>query len=141
MKLPLVLIFAMVPLWAHAQPLYRCGNTYSQTPCGADATAKKLPSSAVPDAAAGVQGEALCASEGMQRLGWSDPEVARVVDVTKLGTQVISYADKPTAARKFAVRLSIRNVHGQAGEQVFHCFLSEDQRRVLAIESPHGARP
>lgn len=137
MKLPLVFVFALLPCWAHAEQLYRCGNTYSQTPCAADATVKKLPSSAAPDAAAGLQGEALCATEGVLRMGVPDPEGARIIGVTKLGTEVIQYADKPTAARKFAVRLNPRNAHGgYGGEQVFHCFLSEDGHRVLAVGNP-----
>ena len=143
MKLLLVLSGAMLSWSAHAEPVYRCGSTYSQTPCGADAAAKKLPSSAAPDMPAGQQGESLCASEGLLRLGLADPEGARILGVAKLGTEVIRYADKPTAARKFAVRFNPRNAYGGlAGEQVFHCFLSEDGQRVLAVESaPQGVRP
>jgi len=143
MKLSLVLSCAMLPWWAHAQPVYRCGNTYSQSPCGADGAAKNLPSSAVPDAPGGLQGEALCASEGLLRLGLADQEGARVLGVMPSGTEVIQYADKPVAARRFSVRFNSRNAQGgHAGEQVFHCFLSEDGRRVLAVDSaPQGARP
>jgi len=143
MKLLVVLVGALFSWSVHAEPVYRCGNTYSQTPCAADTAAKKLPSSAAPDAPAGPQGESLCATEGLSRLGLADPEGARVLGVTRLGTEVIRYADKPTAARKFAVRFNPRNAYGGlAGEQVFHCFLSEDGRRVLAVESaPQGARP
>jgi len=143
MKLPLVLWCAMLPWWVHAEPVYRCGNTYSQTPCGADAAPKNLPSSAVPDTPAGLQGESLCASAGLSRLGLSDPGDAPPLGVTKLGSEVIQYADKPTVARKFAVRFNPRTAQGgHAGEQVFHCFLSEDGRRVLAIENaPQSVRP
>ena len=137
MKLPLLFVLAMLPWWASAEQLYRCGNTYSQTPCAADATAKKLPSSAAPDAPPGLQGESLCASEGVLRLGLADPEGARVIGVAQRGTEVIQYADRPTAARKFAVRINPRNAQGgYAGEQVFFCFLSEDGRRVLAVGNP-----
>jgi hypothetical protein len=38
--LALALVFAAMP--AMAQQLYRCGNTYSQTPCGADAKEVKV---------------------------------------------------------------------------------------------------
>ena len=93
--------------------------------------------------AAGLQGESLCATEGLSRLGLADPEGARVLGVARVGTEVIQYADRPTAARKFTVRFNARNAQGGlAGEQVFHCFLSEDGRRVLAVESmPQGVRP
>lgn len=38
------LALALLPsaLLAHSQQLYRCGNTYSQTPCGSDAKEIKV---------------------------------------------------------------------------------------------------
>jgi hypothetical protein len=136
MKLTMACLLAapllLLPAAAFAQPLYRCGNTYSQTPCAAEAAPKKLPSGAAPDASSGPQGKELCSADGIKLLGLPDPESARIGAVVKGGSEVIQYAGKPTVARKYLMTINAKNVYGAYdGDRVFHCFVSEDERRIL----------
>ena len=121
---------------AGAQTLYRCGNTYSQTPCAADAASARVSANAAPDAATGSAGPELCASEGIAQLGFADPESTRVRSVTRAGTEVIQYAGKPMAARRYNLVINTRNSQGAyPGERSYPCYLSEDERRVLKVGS------
>jgi hypothetical protein len=121
---------------ADAQTLYRCGNTYSQTPCAADAASARVPSSAAPDPASGTAGQELCATDGLAQLAFPDPESTRIRSVNRAGTEVIQYAGKSVVARRYNLLVNTRNVQGAyTGERVYPCYLSEDERRVLKVGS------
>lgn len=129
----IVLCGAAAP--AHAQALYRCGNTYSQTPCAPDAAPARISGGAAPDAASATGGAEVCATDGVARLGLPDPESTRIRAVTRAGTEVIRYADQSVAARRYNLTLNTKNHSGgYVGERVYACFLSEDERRVLKVE-------
>ncbi|MET0333433.1 MAG: hypothetical protein ABW190_04115 [Rhizobacter sp.] len=131
-----MLVAALMAGTAGAQTLYRCGNTYSQTPCAADAASARLSANAAPDVAAGSGGQELCASEGVAQLGFPDPESTRVRSITRAGTEVIQYAGKALAARRYNMVLNTKNSSGAyTGERSYHCYLSEDERRVLKVGS------
>ncbi|MBC7956290.1 MAG: hypothetical protein H7Y33_10525 [Cytophagales bacterium] len=130
------LLFGL-PVQGMAQPLYRCGNTYSQTPCAPDAAPARISAGAAPDQASGASGKDLCATEGVAQMRFPDPESTRVVAVAKGGAEVIQYAGKPLASRKFNITLNTKNeVGAYMGERVYVCYLSEDERRVLKVDSP-----
>lgn len=122
---------------AQAQSLYRCGNTFSQTPCAADAASARVSGSAAPDAAPAAPGGTVCANEGVAQMRFPDPESTRVLAVRKAGTEVIQYAGKPMAARRYNVIFNTRGANGAyLGERAFACYLSEDERRVLKVGAP-----
>lgn len=119
---------------AIAQPLYRCGNTYSQTPCAPEAKPARISSGAAPDQPEGLQGKELCAAEAPRLLGLPDPYSARIESLAKGETEVIQYAGQPIAARKVHLTINARNSAGAyAGEQAYLCYLSEDERRILRV--------
>ena len=119
-----------------AQTLYRCGNEFSQKPCAASAVPLKTRSDAVPDRPPTPYGVELCSSEAPRLLNFLDPPSTRIASVTPGGTEVIQYADKPTAAKKFVMRMSTKNAYGAyEGEATYQCFLSEDQQRVLKVSA------
>jgi len=62
-----LLAMAAFPALASAQQMYRCGSTYSQTPCGPTATATRTPSDVPPDKAAGSQAGAACTAQFARR--------------------------------------------------------------------------
>lgn len=134
------LAFAVLCAWPTAtlsQQLYRCGNTYSQTPCAPDATPARISAGAAPEQAVGSSGKDLCASEGVARLRFPDPQSTRIQSVVKSGAEVIQYAGKPMAARKYKLTLNTKNeVGAYTGDRVYLCFLSEDERRVLKVDAP-----
>jgi len=123
---------AMAASPAGAQQLYRCGNVYSQTPCAADAAPVRPRSSAAPDAAPGAQGAELCSATATRELGIDDSAPIAIAAVTKAPAEVINYADKPTATRKYIVAELTRRAYAPYdGPRSFACHLSEDERRVL----------
>lgn len=133
---PLVLLIAAGTLLlgggAHAQQLYRCGNVYSQTPCAADAAPMRARSDAVADTAPGPRGGELCGAAAMNEIHADADGPVQVGSVTKAPAEVIQYADKPTATRKYIVNLTVKGAYtGYAGPTRFVCHLSEDERRVL----------
>ncbi|MEO8153992.1 MAG: hypothetical protein ABI605_13040 [Rhizobacter sp.] len=134
----LILAFAALfalPITAPAQQLYRCGNTYSQTPCAPDAAPARISAGAAPEQAVGSSGKELCASEGVAQLRFPDPESTRVQSVVKAGAEVIRYADKPIAARKFNLVINTKDGAGAyTGDRSYVCYLSEDERRVLRVD-------
>jgi hypothetical protein len=125
------------PAQGMAQTLYRCGNTYSQTPCAPDAAPARISAGAAPEQAAGHSGKDLCATDGVAQMRFPDPDSTRVVAVAQGGAEVIQYAGKPIASRRFNVTLNTKNeVGAYQGERVYACYLSEDERRVLKVELP-----
>ncbi|HEX3139873.1 MAG TPA: hypothetical protein VHQ87_07450 [Rhizobacter sp.] len=131
----LILALLTWPVLSLAQTLYRCGNTYSQTPCAADAASAHLSAGVAPDVAPGLSGKDLCATEGVIQLGFSDPESRRVGAVTRAGSEAIPYAGKAIAVRKYHLNINAKNAAGMyTGEQTYVCYLSEDERRVLKVD-------
>ncbi len=130
-------VFALCawPMATLSQQLYRCGNTYSQTPCAPDAAPARISAGAAPEQAAGSSGKELCATEGVALMGFPDPQSTRVQSVSKSGAEAIQYAGKPIAARKYQITLNTKNeVGAYSGDRVYVCYLSEDERRVLKVD-------
>jgi hypothetical protein len=121
---------------AGAQQLYKCGNTFSQTPCSPDAVAKPVQSAAVPDAPAGVTGYELCAAAARKMIPSPEPETARIQPVGERRSEVIQYAGKPIATHRYDLVVDAKTSYGVfSGLQPYACWLSEDQRRVLQFRS------
>jgi hypothetical protein len=117
---------------AGAQTMYRCGNVYSQTPCASDAAAVRPRADAAPDAAPGAQGADLCSATALRELGLDETAPIQIASVTKAPAEVIQYADKPTATRKYLVSLKVKGAYvAYDGPRTYACHLSEDERRVL----------
>ena len=138
MKPTLFIAFASLCAWpviAGAQQLYRCGNTYSQTPCAVDATPARISAGTAPEQAPGASGKDLCSSDGVAQLHFPDPDSTRIQSVTKAGSEAIQYAGKPIAARKYHLAINTKDGNGAyTGDRVYVCYLSEDERRVLKVD-------
>lgn len=139
MKTPLLI--AAIALGAHAgfasaQQMYKCGNTFSQTPCAPDAVAKPVQSSAAPEAAGGLSGYELCAAAARKMANSPEPETARIQPVGERRSEVIEYAGKPIATHRYDLAIDAKTQFGVfSGLQPYTCWLSEDQRRVLQFRS------
>ena len=122
----------LVPMYADAQMLYRCGNTYSEMRCAADAAPVRARADVVADSAPGPKGGELCAAAASKMLRLPELESVRIESVEKAPAEVIQYADKPTAAHQYIVRVNAKNVYGAyEGAQAYACHVSEDERRIL----------
>lgn len=116
---------------AGAQQLYRCGNTFSQTPCAPDAATVRARSDAVADAAPGPHGAELCEATVTRELQIDPGSPVQIGSTARAAAEVITYADKPTATRKYIVTLKVKPYADFPGPRAFACNVSEDERRVL----------
>jgi len=127
-----LLLLCLLPALASAQQLYRCGNTFSQKPCGTDATTVRVPGAAVPSTGGGSPGQ-VCGQRviaSMSAQGGS----AQIDSVQTAGTEVIQYAKQSVAAHLYAVTLSRIDSQGRSlGQVTVQCYLSEDDQRVLWV--------
>ncbi len=132
-------VFLVLATAVQAQQLYRCGNTYSQTPCAADAKPARLHQGTAPDKAAGPSGFELCSAAALKAVRSPEPESARVQPVGERVSQVIEYAGKPLASHRYELTVDAKTRNGvYAGPVAFSCWLSEDQARVLKL-GPSGS--
>ena len=130
-----LLAMAAFPALASAQQMYRCGSTYSQTPCGPTATATRTPSDVPPDKAAGSQAGAACTAQAPQLLNVPDPTALRVLSTSASRAEVIQYSGQPVVALRYDLRISTVSPAGVwLAARAYSCFLSEDQQRILKFE-------
>ncbi|MBL0726450.1 DUF4124 domain-containing protein [Piscinibacter sp. HJYY11] len=122
---------------ASAQQMYKCGNTFSQTPCAPDAVARPVQPSAAPETpAGGLAGYELCAAAARKMVRTPEPETARIQPIGERRSEVIQYAGKPIATHRYDLSVDAKTPYGvYSGLQPYACWLSEDQRRVLQFRS------
>lgn len=128
---------AAAGLPAGAQSLYKCGNTYSQTPCEPGAQAVRVHRDAAASAP-GLRGPALCRQAVQDRLDPRDPQTAllRVEVADKPGFEMLRIGQEPVAARRYEVALTAPAPQGAVTRlQTFQCVLSEDEARLLVLRT------
>lgn len=124
---------------AAAQPMYRCGNAYSQTPCAADAQAVKIHADAVPDSGPGAAGLTLCAATAAKTLGSAEPDSARTQLLAPRRSEPLLFAGQTLSAHHYELSVDVKLPNGgHSGPVAFSCWLSEDQARVLQF-GPRGS--
>jgi hypothetical protein len=132
MRAPITLLLSLAAPLALGQTLYRCGNTYSQTPCAPAAEPKRLYADPVADAASGAQGSELCADEAQKLVGAMDPNGVRLRFPGSARPTVITFAGQPMPARRHLLTIEVRGANGLfSAPKTWACDLSEDRRRVL----------
>jgi hypothetical protein len=125
---------ALSSLPATAQTLYRCGKTFSQTPCAIDAQPLKLHrggDTAVPAEAS--TGAHACADAARAQLNLPPRHTLEIERAQAGKAEAIVYADQPMVARTFTVELTQMNGPVLVGTHTARCHLSEDGRRVLKL--------
>ncbi len=138
MRLPIkMLVFILCAMGAtatHAQKVYQCGKTFSQTPCAVDAVERRLPSAGAGDAASADPKQDVCAAAAISATGTTEPETARVRPRRKRSVETIEYAGQTLVAVRVDIDVSAKNEHGMyALNQSVTCWLSEDRRRILKM--------
>lgn len=124
---------SLVAAHASAQPLYRCGNTYSQIPCaGAEQPPRRVYADPVAEPASGPAGSELCEAEANRVISALDPNGVRIRFAAASRAAVIRYAGQPLPVRRHALTIEVRGPDGLfTAPQPWACDLSEDRRRVL----------
>jgi hypothetical protein len=130
-----LLAMAPFPASAPAQQMYRCGSTYSQTPCGPTATATRTRSDVPPDNAGGSQAGAACSAQAPHLLNVPDPAALRVLSTSASRAEVIQYSGQPVVALRYDLSITTVSPAGVwLAARAYSCYLSEDQQRILKFE-------
>ncbi len=120
-----------------AQSVYKCGSSYSQSPCGT--SSEKLQIQGVQrQAGSGEQsrGSRLCSEAVPARILLKDPASAKIEGVGKPEGTTVKVGLQPIAAKKYPVLLNAKNSYGAyAGAKLYYCYLSIDDQRVLQVEA------
>jgi hypothetical protein len=128
-----------------AQTMYRCGNTFSQTPCSGQAGSAPAPRAdagapAAPGATARTRA-APCLAEAAQRVGVADAAALRVGPITGPRVQAIDVRGSKLVVRTYEFSALARNAYGgEAAGAAFTCHLSEDEQRVVQLVERPAAR-
>lgn len=131
-----LLALAMSPLLAQSK-LYRCGNNFSQTPCGSDAAVKPVPNPAVSVGGQATLGTQVCTLEILKSMASPPGFTATVVSAKRGPAETIKYADEALVTRTYDVTVAVHNPMGtMVGTQSMRCNLSEDEQRVLKTSRP-----
>ncbi len=129
-----VILAAMGAAPTHAQKVYQCGKTFSQTPCAVDAVERRLPSAGDGDAAGTDPKQDVCAAAAIRATGTPEPETARVRPRRKPSMETIEFSGQTLPAVRVDINVSAKNEHGMyALNKSATCWLSEDRRRILKM--------
>lgn len=136
-----VLALAVAAGSAGAQQMYRCGNTFSQQPCGPGAAA--IPSGGVAQPSAPPAAEAISAIETDCRTwitrvpAWKDPESVRIGPITR--AELVTRDGR--MLRAYRVMVNGKNSYGgYAGERPFVCYADETAAKVVDLYKPGDVR-
>jgi hypothetical protein len=125
---------ALLATASHAQTLYRCGSTFSQVPCAADAASMQTRADRVADAPAAAHGADLCTAAAPTMLALVDPYSAQIESVQRGPAESIMYGNRPTTAHTYVMMINAKNQYGAYnGTRAYACHLSEDELRVLDV--------
>lgn len=148
MKKFTLFFFSLLFTVAYGQTMYRCGNTFSEQPCGPDARklatgtsqitaaqeltnfrkkmADKLPDSPPPPAVIAAN-KTICEQQARAKL--KDPEGARIKDVTRVGA-ANQYNNGPIfPGVTYTLIVNGRNSYGgYTGEKLHACAFTPDER-------------
>lgn len=126
---------------AGAQTMYRCGNTFSQTPCGSDAKAGVTPrgengggAASTADAGAARPRAQPCLAELAQRVGVEGPGALKIGRMEGPKVEAIDVKGEKLVVRTYEFTALTRNAYGgQTPAASFTCHLSEDEQRVVRL--------
>ena len=129
---------------AHAQKMYRCGNTYSQTPCGAEAQEVKaagvpqpIPTSTLPELSPGRHEEvrAMCERGIRMRPAWKDPDSVKISAIQRAKrTEVVTLAGKRQEIAPWYAGVNAKNSYGgYTGEKIVDCYFDAKEQVLLDV--------
>ena len=139
-----LLFAAAVSTNSMAQAVYRCGNTFSGSPCGADAKVVIAPPTAPaklqePPAAPAPSDEvvqinkAVC--EKRTRAMLKDPESARIKLVSRGGVALQRMDGKAFYGVSYNMNVNAKNGYGAyTGERLYNCVFALDEKTYLGSQ-------
>jgi len=136
-----ILLATFVVASSASAQIYKCGNSFSQMPCGPDAKViaapahKDSPLPIPPDlpAAPDVVAKAKASCEQAVRQRMKDPESARIKDVRR-GETASWCRHGPEPVRYYWMTVNAKNSYGgYVGEQSYRCAMDINEQTVLGV--------
>lgn len=136
MKYLLLPLFLVISFAASAGTLYRCGNTFSQIPCGNNAQAVQVQGGEVGKSAVSPeQAKHVCVNDLRKWVPFPDPDNLKIESMSRGTPEIIEYAGTKLMARRYELRVNLANA---APGRNYSCFVSEDNQRILKISASGG---
>lgn len=138
--LSFITLVAVFPAESHAGAVYRCGNTFSESPCGEDAVKHEI-FGEDSESLKGLDDKAAdtCLT-GIIRAGLlGNPENPRVVPTSRRKSEIVDFKGSKLMGTRIQVAISEMNPNTGvyiAGKQ-YQCVLTPDLERVLKTEAAH----
>ncbi len=125
---------------AQGQSVYKCGNTFSQTPCGADAKqigvapeiplSRELPPDIPPAGDRIAANMATCERE--TRASMKDPEAAKIKDIKRSGVSQQYHRGKTFAGVTYTMNVNGKNSYGgYVGERLYSCVFDSTETTYM----------
>jgi hypothetical protein len=140
--------FAIVPLFSQptgAQQMYRCGSTFSQQPCGPEATVIKNHGVLQPSIPQGP-GEAekvarmknLCREMLIRVPSWKDRDSLKIGEIYRGKADVRTIDGAPQIVRLYITTINGKNSYGAyTGDKAAVCYANEHETKVLDLLTPN----
>lgn len=131
------IVLCMAAFGVQAQHLYRCGNSFSQVPCGDDAKIIKTPGVLQPPATPVVPErveamKAACAEWIRAVPAWKDRDSVKILSVTRGKLSIEQIFGSSTVVVNYYVRVNAKNSYGAySGEKVAVCYANEHETRII----------
>lgn len=132
----LSLLFFFCAATALAQQMYKCGNTFSQTPCAADAQVLGKPAPVDKPASEETKTKMYAACEVALRdnPGWKDATSVRVESIVRAKVAQREILGQQTQVRQYLGNVNAKNSYGAyAGARTFACFVDIAESQVLSV--------
>lgn len=137
----------LLAVGANAQGVYRCGNTYSEHPCGRDAkqivappVREVLPANLPPSAAVVAANLATCVQATRAKM--KDPDAAQIRVIGRAGPEFIYRAGKRMPGVTYHLAVNGKNSYGGfTGEKLYVCgFDATEQTLIFSEETDRAPR-
>ena len=129
-----LLVALAAPLSCFSQNLYKCGNTYSQTPCAPSAEPIKVHEDHVGTVSNPGQGQELCRSALPRMAHLNDPYSAVVESVGEARHDTLKIGTEVVMVKRIDVIMNSKNSYGAyTGSKLYRCYVSVDEQRLLEI--------
>ncbi len=137
-------VLAIWSACAFGQPMYRCGSTFSQQPCGPDATEIKGHGGPQPSMPQGpgepekvARMKALCREMLIQAPSWKDRDSLKIGEIRRGKADVKTIDGAPQVVRLYLTTVNGKNSYGAyTGDKPAVCYANEHETRVLDLLTP-----
>lgn len=136
-------LFALAgPESVGSQTMYRCGNTFSQTPCGENSTTSTIPKSGRSTTVADHQARVLdmkmrCAALVKGLPAWKDPSSVRMDGIYRGKAEVRQVHGQPLVVIPYYAMADGKNSYGAyPGQRPYACYANEAETRIIDFYQP-----